>query len=933
MAAEVMLTQEVRRLTADLMEVLQDQLGATTTELVEQVVALARLRREGAPDAEAQLNEVLQGLDETRTVALLRAVSILFDLMNMAEDRHRVRVLHDRERRAGDDPRPESVGASLRQLVSMGYAPEQIQELLNTLDIEPVFTAHPTEAKRRTVRRKLKSIQNCLAQLDGVELLPRQKRELETRIRGELISLWETDPHRPERPTVMEEVQRSLFLFDSLWRVVPRLYRELETGLEHYFPGRGVRTPRFLHFGTWIGGDRDGNPYVDTAVTAQTFDVLRGDALTRHLQECHTAFQQLSMSERRVRTSPAVQQAMDVALQRWPQLVHRLGSVSKFETYRRWLTVIRWRLEQSVESLACGEPLDGVYGRGAELEADVELLATSLAGHHADAVVESFVQDWIFQIRAFGLHTARLDIRQESGAYAQVVAEVLRAAGHCQDYTQLAEDARLEILTSTMAQVDPFDQTTLSPESQDMLQLFLLLANRTRDCGEEILGAHVISMTHQASDVLMVLWLSRWAMTQVSQTPAGAGGTGHEPGGEIGDGLGGPGIVPLFETVSDLEHAPQILGAMLDHPEYAAQLHRRGSVQTVMIGYSDSTKDGGYLAACWKLYRAQSALHELAEARNIRLIFFHGRGGSLGRGGGPAARSIRSLPPKTVGGSIRMTEQGEVLAARYDDDDIAFRHLEQITSATFLVEAEVASAPDAEWMRIMDEVSALALVSYRHLVDQPAFVEYFLSTTPIAEIESLPIGSRPSRRGGKGRRNSLSDLRAIPWVFAWTQSRLLIPAWYGMGSALTEWAQKSEDGWERLRRMYVEWPFFRATVDNAELALAKADVDIAAQYALLLDDEEGRQQVWPLIAAEFERSCTAVLKLSGGKSLLSGVPWLQSSIQQRNPNIDPMNMIQVNLLRRLRDLDPEADADTAESLRELVRLTIQGISAGMRTTG
>lgn len=924
------MTQEVRRLTADLMEVLQDQLGAKTTELIEQVVALARLRREGVADAEVQLDALLLGLDESRSVALLRAISILFDLMNMAEDRHRVRVLHDRERRAGDDPRPESVGDTLRHLVSMGHTPEQIQVLLNTLDIEPVFTAHPTEAKRRTVRSKLKSIQTCLWQLDGVELLPRQKRELEKRIRGELISLWETDPHRPERPTVMEEVQRSLFLFDSLWRVVPRLYHELEEGLEHYFPGRGVRAPRFLHFGSWIGGDRDGNPFVDTAVTAETLDVLRRDALRRHLQECRTAFHQLSMSERRVRTSPAVQQAMKVAVQRWPQLLDRLESVSTYETYRRWLTVVRWRLERSMESLACGEFLDGAYGRGAELETDVELLATSLAGHHADAVVESFVQDWIYRIRAFGLHTARLDIRQESGAYAQVVTDVLRATGQCQDYAALEEASRLEMLTRTMGQVDAFDPAALSPSTQDMLQLFLLLARRTRTYGEEILGAHVISMTHQASDALMVLWLSRWAAAQIGDQ------IGSQPGdqaaGEIGDGMGGPGIVPLFETVDDLEHAQQILAAMLDHPEYAEQLRQRGSVQTVMIGYSDSTKDGGYLTACWKLYQAQSALFELAEARDVRLIFFHGRGGSLGRGGGPAARSIRSLPPKTVAGSIRMTEQGEVLAARYDDD-IAFRHLEQVTSATFLVEAEVASAPDDAWMRIMDEVSARALTTYRHLVEQPAFVEYFLSTTPIAEIESLPIGSRPSRRGGKGRRDSLSDLRAIPWVFAWTQSRLLIPAWYGMGSALTEWAANNEGGWERLQEMYREWPFFRATVDNAELALAKADIDIAGQYAGLLDDEAGRQQVWPLIAAEFERSRNVVLKLSGSQSLLTGVPWLQSSIQQRNPNIDPMNMIQVNLLRRLRDLDPEADPQAAESLRELVRLTIQGISAGMRTTG
>jgi phosphoenolpyruvate carboxylase len=348
-----------------------------------------------------------------------------------------------------------------------------------------------------------------------------------------------------------------------------------------------------------------------------------------------------------------------------------------------------------------------------------------------------------------------------------------------------------------------------------------------------------------------------------------------------------------------------------------------------MIGYSDSTKDGGYLTASWQLYRAQSELHGLARRRGVRLIFFHGRGGSLGRGGGPAARSIRSLPPHTVGGSIRMTEQGEVLAARYDDDDIAFRHLEQITSATFLVEAETAAAPDPRWLEILDEVAAAALAAYRRLVEAPQFVEYFLSTTPIDEIEALPIGSRPARRGEQRRRESIADLRAIPWVFAWTQSRLLIPAWYGMGQALTDWAVNHGGGWERLRDMYRRWPYFRGTVDNAELALAKVDIDVARTYARLMEDGEARERIWQMIAAEFERSRRAVLELTGNDALLTGIPWLRHSIEQRNPNVDPLNLIQVQLLRRVRD---GADG-AADRLRDLVRLSIQGISAGMRTTG
>ena len=629
MASEVTLNQEVRRLTADLMEVLQDQLGPATTEMVEQVMALARLRREGETDADEQLQALLAGMDTGQTGVVLRAISILFDLMNMAEDRHRVRVLRDRERRAGEEPRPESVGSVLKHLIVQGYTPEQIQKLLDTLDIEPVFTAHPTEAKRRSVRTKLKSVQNCLSRLDESDILPRRKRELEQRIRGELISLWETDPHRPERPTVMEELQRSLFLFTTLWTVVPRLYRELEDGLKGYFPGRGIQTKRFLHFGTWIGGDRDGNPLVDKAVTARVLDVLRRDTLTRHLEESRTAFSHLSMSERRVGASPKLKDALRQAQARWPLLQTSLAGMSPYEIYRRWLGVIHWRLEQSLASLEKDETLTGAYRRCRELEADVALLVTSLTGHQAHTVAECFVQDWVYRIRAFGLSTARLDIRQESSVYAQVADEVLRTAGVCDDYLGLGEAGRQKTLTQTMGLREPFAMDNLSATVRDHLELFLLLARATRRWGEEILGAHVISMTHEPSDVLVVLWLSRWATTRINDE---AGIADSLPD-EVGDGIGGGGIVPLFETIDDLDRAPATLAAILDHPVYAEQLKRRGAIQMVMIGYSDSTKDGGYLTASWKLFQTQSALHALADSRGVRLVFFHGRGGSLGRGG------------------------------------------------------------------------------------------------------------------------------------------------------------------------------------------------------------------------------------------------------------------------------------------------------------
>jgi len=909
-AGELALIEEIRRLTAHLNQVLQEQEGASLTELVENVLELARARRGGDERADRQLRALVAGLDHHRAAVVLRAISVLFDLMNMAEDRHRVRVLRDRERRSGSQPRPESIGAALEHLQQEGYTAAQIRGFLHNLDIEPVFTAHPTEAKRRSVRTKLKGIQRCLAEMDQFDMLPRRQAQLERTIHAELVSLWQTDPHQPERPTVMEEAGRAVFLIGTLWDVVPRLYQDLEDSLRRYFPGHEFEHRRFLHFGSWIGGDRDGNPNVTAQVTAQTLGLLRQTAMSYHREECRRAYHQLSISERRVEVSPQLRQALDEGLRRWPEAAARLERVSVHELYRRWLRLIEWRLDQSLAATAFGELPEGAYRRGAALQADVELLARSLLAHRAGAVFDTCVREWIFRIRAFGLHLARLDVRQESSYYEQVVAELLARLGLCQDYLDRPEQQRQEVLLRAMSQPADWAGLELSEAAVETVELFRLLTRTAQLYGPEVLGGHVISLTHHPSDVLEVLWLLEAAA--------------RESGAET-LGLGQTGIVPLFETIDDLRRSGGVLEAMLANPAYARLLRERGGVQTTMIGYSDSTKDGGYLTATWALYQAQTALHEVAAGHGVRLIFFHGRGGALGRGGGPAARSILSLPPHTVGGAIRMTEQGEVLAARYDDPDIAFRHLEQVTAAAFLVEARVAQSPSGEWLETMEWLANRAFQAYRELVEQQAFVDYFQQTTPIDEIERLPIASRPARRGG---RRSLKDLRAIPWVFAWTQSRVLIPAWYGMGLALIDYVRLHGGAWDILGRMYREWEFFRATIDNAILALAKADMGIARGYAHLMEEPEAREGIWKRLSEEHERCCLAVQRMTGSASLLAEVPWLQRSIQERDPHVDPLNLIQVELLRRLRHSQGDP-----EELRDLLRLSIQGISAGMRTTG
>ena len=904
------LSQEVRKLTRDLYQVLQSQVGVRQTELVEHVIDLARARRQGDERARRELDELIASFAPDQARVVLRAIGILFDLMNMAEDRHRVRVLRDREARSGDEPRPESIGAALKRMSAAGYDAEQIQGFLDRLDIEPVFTAHPTEAKRRTLRLSMRQLQQSLQQLATLDLLPREEEEIQRRLLGELTSLWQTDSHRPERPTVLEEVDRSLFVMRTLWDVVPRLYRELEEGLQRYYPGAHFTQPRFLHFGSWIGGDRDGNPFVTSQITAQTLSTLRRAALEAHLEECRSAYRLLSMSSRWSKINPDLEGALERALEQWPQLVRRLERISSYEVYRRFLRVVEWRLQQSLGAAPFAELPAGAYVRAEEFFGDISLIYRSLIDNGAGRVTSTAVEDWLCRIRVFGFHMARLDVRQDSATYERVVAELLGRAHLCADYLGLDEVDRQQILQQTLGRFEPLDG--LSEQAREALALFRQLTRTAQLYGAEVLGGHVISMTHNPSDALEVLWLLRWTAREV---------------GLDGLGIGRTGIVPLFETIDDLQRGGDILDTILSCDEYVKVLRANGGVQTIMVGYSDSTKDGGYLSACWSQYQAQTALHEIGDKYAVQIVFFHGRGGALGRGGGPAARSISSLPPHTVDGAIRMTEQGEVLAARYDDAQIAFRHLEQITSATFLVEAEVGQEPKAEWLEVMSWLGERAYRAYRDLVEMPGFVEYFRCSTPIEVIEDLPIGSRPARR--KTGAASLESLRAIPWVFAWTQSRALIPAWYGMGTALAEYAQRSEGSWQQLNGMYRQWSFFRGTVDNAELALSKVDMEIVQAYGQLMQEGAEGEGIGNKIAAEYECTCSALLQMTERDRLLADVAWLQRSLEERDPYVDPLNLIQVELLRRAR----ACEDDEVEELSDLLRQSIQSIAAGMRTTG
>ncbi len=913
--ADLALREEISELGAMLGRTIQEIAGTENFQLVETIRRLARDRRTADRGEGKQLQQLLSSLNEDQLRIVIRAFTIFLDLANLAEDRQRIHVLRDRARQVYPRPRGESVEDAVLQLKAAGRSVREMQQLLDQLQIELVVTAHPTEAKRRSVRGKLRRIRGLLNKTNA-ELLPAELARNRQLLENELTKLWLTDFIRPWRPTVLQEVQRGLSIKPVLWDVTPRMLGELRTALAKAFPGHSFVVRPCVTFGSWIGGDRDGHPHVTAKVTEQTILWLRQAALEFHLAACRDLFDSLSLSRRQIGNVDDLESRISAARQRWPQLENDLGEIPPHEVFRWWLGIIRWRLQQTQRVQLDSFRIEGGYVSPSDLDADVSRLQEAVVSVQHGKLAEE-IAFWLDQIRVFGFHLARLDVRQDSRPYKTVMNELLEGAGLCADALKLTEAERQELLAGSCAEAAKLNikASALSEEARETLSLFRLLRRVVRAFGLQALGGHVVSMTHAPSDVLTVLWL--WEYTNLDQGTQTAARGDRLP------------IIPLFETIDDLQRAPDIFATLLSIPFYREYLRQQQNRQTIMLGYSDSTKDGGYLSACWSLYRSQRQLHEVASREGIELTFFHGRGGSLGRGGGPTARSILSLPPQTFRGSLRLTEQGEVLADRYDDPRIAHRHLEQLIWSSLLASGRPAPGVPDEWYETLQQLAESSFRAYRDLVEQPGFVDFFRRATPISEVEQLPIGSRPARRRSGG---SLSDLRAIPWVFSWTQSRCLIPAWFGLGTAI-EPALQNPEALDRLKSMYSGWPFFRATIDNAELALAKTDLGIAERYAQLAHDAPSLSRIGTMIAAEFTRSKDAVLAITANEELLDGTPWLKESIRVRNRYIDPLNLIQIELLRRLQNGPPDEMSDTKEELRHLMRLTINGLAAGMRTSG
>lgn len=916
------LSGDIRYLGGLLGEVILRVAGESTYALVEEIRAASKeLREKPSIEAARSLRDRLKTFDLATLRRLVRAFSIYFDLINLAEQRGRLRALRWQFLDAAG-PISDGIEAALVKLRSEGVTPDQLRCLLKKARVVPVFTAHPSEARRRTVLEKLDTISAQLERLDVEQMSPEDRSLAEVAIREEVETFWLSDLVRTERPTVLDEVRHGIGLVHELFYVVPRIYRDVETSLTRVYPELAdFPVPTFLEFGSWIGGDRDGNPNVTHAFTAAAIAVQQQTVLEIYLRWLDNLARVLSVSsgcaqpgEDFLRICERYRRLVPQAFERLPREPYRAVCRAMSERIRRTIAhVAGIQLQWTAEPLARDESL---YLQRDELLADLRVMAADLVRVGATAAANGLLHDFIRLVDVFGLHMLKLDCRQHAARHSQAVDEILRWTGACGDYLKRSPNERFDLLAAEIAQVRPLIPTHLpfSEETCEVVQTFRTVAALLENQCPEAIENYVISGATEPAHVLEVLLLAREARLF---RPA--------------EGISRLNIVPLFESLEPLVGASTIVQRLLALPIYRKHLALRGNIQEVMIGYSDSNKETGFLQSNWALYRAQRALAETQRRTGVTLQIFHGRGGAVGRGGGPANRAILAQPAGTVDGRMRFTEQGEMIADRYGSSGIAQRHLEQIVNAVLRNSVAVENRePSPDWERLMDRLAEKARRHYRSLVyETPEFLTYFEQATPIAEIGQLKLASRPARRSeGKSAVAGIDQLRAIPWVFSWMQSRHTLPGWYGLGSAVSEHLTDNPEDRETLMRIYQEWPFWRTLVDNAQMILAKADLTIARVYADLVEDRDIGDRIYERIEREFARTVDAVLLMTGQTELLANMPVLQRSIQRRNPYVDPMSFVQLVLMERLR-----AGAEPRDELLMGVLESINGIASGLKNTG
>jgi phosphoenolpyruvate carboxylase len=878
-AKEAPLRRDVRSLGVLLGRVLVDQVGESIFKTVEQLRRLLIQSRAHTARSQSSSNEiqeagnVVQGLSIEQAHRVTKAFAIYFELTNLAETNHR-----KRRRRAGklnstQTTLPGSFRGTLLRMRNAGMSAEQALAALRQVKVVPVFTAHPTEVARRTVLTKRRRIAKFLELLDRLPLSGSEALEMENAITAEITALWQTDEVRVQKPQVTDEIRMGLDHYPmSIFESLPRLYAEIRESFKDVYEMElcAGQVPQVLSFGSWIGGDRDGNPFVTADTTREALERARNTVLGQYIAEMERLLEPLSSSSRQVTVSTQFQRKLDEYSVRMGEEPARLGRISPTELYRRFIAFIIVRLRHTREGQENG------YAAAHEFEEDLEILYRSLSENHGETLARLFLDPLLRKVRTFGFHLATLDIRQHAKVHQRAL-----------DTSSSTERAEI---------IDLFHHIT------EWKQVFPATAIRN----------YVISGVESQADISAVIELAKLAGTQLIAS-------GEDPGLMP---------VPLFESIQSLRSSAEVMDRVWSNLEYRRLLDSWSGWQEVMLGYSDSNKDGGMLTSIWELYKAHRGLHACARKHGVKLRLFHGRGGTVGRGGGPTHAAILSQPKGDFSGEIRITEQGEVLNWKYSDPILAEWNLEIVIAASLeaLTRPEKSSAgADGQWESAMEQMSADAFQFYRqNIAENPDILPYFEQATPVNELENARLGSRPARRSAS---RNLEELRAIPWVFGWMQSRHALPAWFGVGHALERFANQGSDQEHLLEDMFSSFALFNDLIRNVELAMSKADLAIAKLYASLVRDEGLRERVWRIVSEEFERTRRMLLVVKQQEKLLEKNPVLSRSIRLRNPYVDPMSLIQVDLLRR------KQSGDESEQLNYALAATINGIAAGLHNTG
>jgi phosphoenolpyruvate carboxylase len=933
------LMEDIRLLGRLLGDVIREQEGKTAFDLIEQIRQLSvAFRRNADAEADKALKKLLKGLSDDQTVSVIRAFTYFSHLANLAEDRHHIRrrAIHERE----GDVQPGSLDMALARIKAAGISNKVVARTLAHSHVSPVLTAHPTEVQRKSILDGERAIAHLLAARE--HLLPRELADNEAQIRARVTQLWQTRLLRFTKLTVADEIENALSYYEATFlSQIPRLYRELEDLLA--LPEASAQIPAFLRMGQWIGGDRDGNPFV-TAPTLEFALRRQSEVALRHLlTEVHLLGAELSMSE----MLTGVSDDMAALAARSPDKnAHRSD-----EPYRKALTGMYARLAATLTELT-----GGVAARHAvapqnpdpnaeALLADLRTIEASLLAHHGAALVRQRLAPLIRTVEVFGFHLATVDLRQSSDQHEAVLAELLAVARVCPSYSALDETAKRTLLLQLLNDARPLRVrgATYSDWTRSELAIFETARTMRQRYGAQAIRHYIISHTETVSDLLEVLLLQK-------EVGLMQGLLNEEA---VTDLI----VVPLFETIEDLRNAAPIMRDYYALPGVAEMVKRGGDAQygeqDIMLGYSDSNKDGGIFTSNWELYRAEIALVELfdhlANSHDIQLRMFHGRGGTVGRGGGPSYQAILAQPPGTVRGQIRLTEQGEVIGSKYANPEIGRRNLETLVAATLEATLLQPTQPaPAEFLAVADQLSGASMAAYRALVyETPGFADYFFNATPLREIAELNIGSRPASRKATQR---IEDLRAIPWGFSWGQCRIALPGWFGFGSAVEAFlageaakegqpakggktaANSPKPRQELLQRMHQQWPFFSTLLSNMDMVLAKSDLALASRYAELVTDAKLRKKVFSAIEAEWHRTNEALTLITGDQQRLMDNASLQRSMSHRYPYIDPLHHLQVELVRRHRHASAKGVA-VDERVKRGIHISINGIAAGLRNTG